>query len=857
MSRPYGTGVPAVAGGLVSGVDADARRTLVREGAPSWNGIDSVEVLVHDSASADAREQRAATLLVRLLRAPAPGLLSARTVRVLGGVRPDPRLNPVGVLWAHRADAVLGGGPPPAGVTAEDRTLVERATSGAPGSRDRVLVVRTDSAGDWSTYVLALTGDDGSGPPAGFDAPLARAAFTFTVDCPSALDCAAGVPVCPPGSAASPVLDYLARDYEALRTRLLDRLRTLLPDWTDHSPADPAVTLAELFAALGDRLAAWQDGVAAEAYLSTARRRTSVRRHARLLDHRMGEGVSARVWLAFRTDVDGWVARGTPVTEPFDGGLPPETVEEALAAGAVVFETCAGARITTARNALALHSWGDPDHCLPTGATSAFLRHPKGLSPDWQDGHVLLLVPRDRAGTRGAEGRDGMGAARRQAVRLVRAPVAHDDPLYPGHRVLEVHWAAEDALRVPLPVTGGLDGGLPVTLAEALANVVLADHGGTVTETLAAPGPVQGARPRLGRTGLAWTESPPVGPRSAAAALRPDPRRAEPRIVLDDGLRRWSPATDLLSGDRLAATFIVETENDGTTRLRFGDGVSARRPAPDAPFVAAYRIGGGSAGNVAAGALATVLTRPGLPPLPAGARVANPLPAAGGTDPETLDEVRQLAPHAFRFPLRAVTSADHAEVAMRHPGVQRAVARRRWTGSWYAQEVALDPLSGADDPAAVASLAAEVAAVLETHRMTGTDVRTVTPVHVPLELVADVCVLPGHRPGDVVADLARAFSAGVLPDGRPGFFHPDRFTFGTPLFLSDVVATAMGVPGVAWVDVGDDDQRGLRFRRLGRPPADEVRRGRVDAAPREVLRADSDPGNPERGRVSFRPRSEP
>ncbi|MFB7936516.1 baseplate J/gp47 family protein, partial [Streptomyces sp. NPDC056049] len=234
----------------------------------------------------------------------------------------------------------------------------------------------------------------------------------------------------------------------------------------------------------------------------------------------------------------------------------------------------------------------------------------------------------------------------------------------------------------------------------------------------------------------------------------------------------------------------------------------------------------------------------------------NPLPAAGGTDPETLDEVRQLAPYAFRFPLRAVTSDDHAEVAMRHPGVQRAVARRRWTGSWYAQEVALDPLSGAD-PAAAASLAAEVAAVLETHRMTGTDVRTVTPVYVPLEVVADVCVLPGHRPGDVVADLARAFSAGVLPDGRRGFFHPGRFTFGTPLFLSDVVATAMDVPGVAWVDVGDDDRRGLRFRRLGRPPADEVRRGRVDAAPREVLRADSDPGNPEHGRVSFRPRSEP
>ena len=60
----------------------------------------------------------------------------------------------------------------------------------------------------------------------------------------------------------------------------------------------------------------------------------------------------------------------------------------------------------------------------------------------------------------------------------------------------------------------------------------------------------------------------------------------------------------------------------------------------------------------------------------------------------------------------------------------------------------------------------------------------------------------------------------------------------------------MAVPGVSWVDVGDD-ARGLRFRRLGRAPAGEVAAGRIDAAAREVLRADSDPSNPEHGRVGL------
>ena len=46
----------------------------------------------------------------------------------------------------------------------------------------------------------------------------------------------------------------------------------------------------------------FQDAVATEAYLGTARRRASVRRHARMLDYPMHEGVNARVWVAVRAE---------------------------------------------------------------------------------------------------------------------------------------------------------------------------------------------------------------------------------------------------------------------------------------------------------------------------------------------------------------------------------------------------------------------------------------------------------------------------------------------------------------------------------------------------------------------------
>jgi hypothetical protein len=46
------------------------------------------------------------------------------------------------------------------------------------------------------------------------------------------------------------------------------------------------VALVETLAYVGDHLSYTQDAVATEAYLGTARRRTSLRRHARLLDYR-------------------------------------------------------------------------------------------------------------------------------------------------------------------------------------------------------------------------------------------------------------------------------------------------------------------------------------------------------------------------------------------------------------------------------------------------------------------------------------------------------------------------------------------------------------------------------------------
>jgi hypothetical protein len=832
---------------FVADIDLETRRALVRDVA-GLDGIDVVEVLSNHEGTpgevAGAPAQR--TLIAHLLGGPVPADWTADVVRVVGGVREDPDLNPVRVEWAHPAVALVGVSGTPAtdpldGVSSADRQLVEQALPG-DDHRRRALVVRTSSSGDWSTYTLRLVGPGGAGAPAGIDLPLSAAPFTFTVDCPSDLDCAPATER-PPAVADLLPGDYLARDYEALRSRLLDRLATLLPDWTDRNAADPAVMLVELFAALGDRLAYWQDAVAVEAYLGTARRRTSVRRHARLLDYAVHEGCSARTLLAFTTDSDLTLPRGTPVTDlPVQPGVQVRSPVEAVELGGTVFETVRDLAASPERNALALHAWGDPSHCLRAGATAAFVSTPVGTDPGLLAGDLVVLVDRPIGGGP----REG-DPSRRFGVRLVEDARAHTDPLAPARTVWELRWGAEDALSAPLTVTTP---GTDESLAVALANVVVADHGAGIVDEPLVPPTVLAAddyRPRLRRPGLSRVDRSLPESASAAALARPEARSAGPWLDLYDGQRTWTPRPDLLGSGRLATHLVVEPEPGGVSRLRFGDGVSGRAPVSGATALATYRVGGGVAGNVAPDRLVRLLAlADGRDPVGAGAVVSvwNPLPGTGGTDPERLEQVRQLAPAAFRKQLRAVTSADYAVVAEQDLGVQRAVARRRWSGSWYAQEVTVDPVAAhADDPA----LLPRIVAALEVRRMAGIDVELERPVYVALEIGLGGCVLPGHLRADVEQRLREAFTSGLRRDGGRGFFHPDRFTFGQPLRLSDVVAAAMAVDGLAWVEL-------TRFARAGASAFDaaaSLEAGELAMAPRELLRCDSDVNNPEAGHIEI------
>ncbi|MFJ8635784.1 putative baseplate assembly protein [Streptomyces sp. NPDC093568] len=324
---------------------------------------------------------------------------------------------------------------------------------------------------------------------------------------------------------------------------------------------------------------------------------------------------------------------------------------------------------------------------------------------------------------------------------------------------------------------------------------------------------------------------------SATAALDQDPRRALPAVRLHQGDDEiWEPRRGLLDSGRRERHFVGELEDDGRLALRFGDGRHGARPTPGSRLAAHYRLGGGTAGNVGAEAINHLVVQSDCETPPA-AVVRNPLPAVGGTEPEPVEQVRQLAPLDLRRTrLRAVTAEDYAALATALPGVQRAAAELRWTGSTQEAHIAVDAY-GTGAPSA--ELLDSVAQALEPYRRIGHDVVVGAARLVPLDIELSVCAAPGHQHGQILAELYR-----VLGSGLRGFFHPDALTFGEPVRLSRLVAVAAAVPGVASVQV-------TRLRRLFEPDRGEREDGVLRLGPLEIATCDNDPDRPENGRLAI------
>ncbi|MEV4638075.1 putative baseplate assembly protein [Actinoplanes sp. NPDC049548] len=247
----------------------------------------------------------------------------------------------------------------------------------------------------------------------------------------------------------------------------------------------------------------------------------------------------------------------------------------------------------------------------------------------------------------------------------------------------------------------------------------------------------------------------------------------------DDGWLAWQPVESFARsrpGDLHVRYDVAAGEIVFPPAVPGPDG-SSRATGPVPPPGALVRVrdywtGGGSAGNVPAGALHEL----GIP-LP-GVRVENPYPARGGSDAESEADLWQHAPRLLAAGDRAVTEADHEELAMR---ADASLARVRCVADQASGAVQL--LLVASPPAAHASRPSledlrpsgatfeAVRTYLDERRLLASRLHVMPPSYQGIEVEAEVAVAENADERAVRAAVTAALYAFLHPltggdDGR-------------------------------------------------------------------------------------------
>jgi hypothetical protein len=310
------------------------------------------------------------------------------------------------------------------------------------------------------------------------------------------------------------------------------------------------------------------------------------------------------------------------------------------------------------------------------------------------------------------------------------------------------------------------------------ANVGLATAGSSVSEIM---GSGSAATPNqsfnLKQTPLAYVQ-----------AVTPTGRQSTLEVTANGVV--WTEVPTLYEQGPSQPVFSVLNQQGGAATVQFGDGVEgATLPTGQNNVQANYRVGSGLAGNVAAGAITTLMDRPlGV------SGVINPQAATGGQDPQSVNDIQANAPLSVLTLGRAVSITDYQNFAATYAGIAKASAIWIPSGPGRGVFLTVAAAGGAALPQGNPTLAQLIASL----RAYG---NPLIPIHAFsfLETLFSVKADLAYEQGANAAAIG-AVNTAVIAALQQNYSFANR-TFGQGVTADEVAAFIQAVPGVVAVNV--------------------------------------------------------
>jgi hypothetical protein len=665
----------------------------------------------------------------------------------------------------------------------------------------------------------------------------------------------------------TPILDD--RSWQQLRDELVRRIPVYTPEWTDHNPSDPGITLLELFAFLGENLLFRFNQIPEATRLS----------FLKLLQVPPRPAQPARAMLELLQSTPSATETLVPLgTEARAGATPFETRDEAcvwpLSARGVARMRAAAPTPGSdaeiyAQAARSARQMDDEDEAAyyVTEVLGADPAEPGFAPVDFgatQDGVLWVAVLATRAtdtarlggallnlgyipdpvlpAMQDVEACPGAGAEESTDEVVWEVSTAELRDREPVYRVLRVEGdttrglAQQGVVRLRLPADATVPG-LPEPDDADLAGTgdfppVLEDE--ELAEKLlfwirgyrrSADRPLEkvlwvglnaaeALQVRSARAELLGTGSGGAGQSFALAnaPVIPDSLRVE--VEEPGGWTPWTRVDDFAGSWRDDRVFTLDPEAGS---VRFGDGQRGRVPQIGERIRAReYRYGGGAAGNVGPKAITRVV---GV----AGIKASNPVRAVGGEDAEEVGDAIERIPAEMRRRDRAVTREDFRDLALATPGagVGRAEVLPLFHPPTLQEEAAgvvtvvvwpaEDP-AHPDAPVPDRDLLRCVCAWLDARRLVTTELYVVPPTYRKISVSVGVKTKPGFGVEAVrawVELVLRQYLAPLPPYGPSG----EGWPLGRRVHGPELEAAALQVEGVEYLE-------GLRLAEWGKAESD-------------------------------------